>query len=500
MRMNYTTRLARAIGSATLAFALAVALAPAASQAATRAVKSTAAHKAHKPGRSKPGAGVKAHAKSKAHAKASAKAGKGARIAKRQGPIVVRLPSPPAAALAELKEAKLQTGCLDLASAATEMPLMPFGITPSQLQMLITARQERPSEACAPFAAVILPGADAVTATSAFVPSDDSRALVISRDPQNTTQDTQWLQIDANSPNMRELWLSPTLLTSTTADPINNLPLHLQHELGLLVRQMRKDAGATENTVVRAWVDGQGAEATLSALELIDNNTGQALDSVVWLARSDEPGAFISVRGTELERMLWQAPVDYRRISRGIGASSMLVHKKVRVTVKSKKGRVRKKLVVQAFRYESHHVGIDFAADTGTPVVAVADGEVVFSGRRGGYGNLIIVQHGSDLTTYYAHLSAFTPNLQEGSRVRRGQEIGQVGSTGFSTGPHLHFEIRKGAKYMDPTHADQRLTVWTLMPQEHLAVLTPLLRLQMTRAEALQRVAAARAAQSGMGQ
>jgi hypothetical protein len=124
----------------------------------------------------------------------------------------------------------------------------------------------------------------------------------------------------------------------------------------------------------------------------------------------------------------------------------------------------------------------------GTPVVSVADGEVVFAGTKGGYGNLLIVQHGTELTTDYAHLSAFTPGLEEGTRVRRGQDR-PVGSTGFSTGPHLHFEIRKAGQYINPADPQQSLPVWGLQPDERQAFLSRLLWVEASREQGLLRAA-----------
>jgi flagellar protein FlgJ len=94
------------------------------------------------------------------------------------------------------------------------------------------------------------------------------------------------------------------------------------------------------------------------------------------------------------------------------------------------------------------HHGIDMAAPTGTPIRAARTGTVVFAGRRGGYGNTIIVDHGGEQETLYAH--ADTLAVKKGDRVIRGQEIATVGSTGRSTGPHLHFEIRRRGVAIDP--------------------------------------------------
>ena len=98
---------------------------------------------------------------------------------------------------------------------------------------------------------------------------------------------------------------------------------------------------------------------------------------------------------------------------------------------------------------QQFHGGIDIACPTGTPVNASADGEVKISEfNNGGYGNLIVIQHEKDLATYYGHLSA--RNVTPGTKVKKGQRIGAVGATGYVTGPHLHFEIRKSDKCIDP--------------------------------------------------
>jgi murein DD-endopeptidase MepM/ murein hydrolase activator NlpD len=95
------------------------------------------------------------------------------------------------------------------------------------------------------------------------------------------------------------------------------------------------------------------------------------------------------------------------------------------------------------------HSGIDFKAATGTPVLATGDGIIVSAGRKGGYGKVVEVRHKDGFVTRYAHLSRIT--VKNGQRVRMGQQVGKVGSTGRSTGPHLHYEIRKRNKARNPS-------------------------------------------------
>ena len=96
----------------------------------------------------------------------------------------------------------------------------------------------------------------------------------------------------------------------------------------------------------------------------------------------------------------------------------------------------------------SMHTGIDYAAPTGTPIKATADGEVIFKGWKGGYGNTVMIRHANGVETLYGHMSAFSP---ADGRVRAGEVIGFVGTTGRSTGPHLHYEARVNGQPVNPT-------------------------------------------------
>ena len=97
---------------------------------------------------------------------------------------------------------------------------------------------------------------------------------------------------------------------------------------------------------------------------------------------------------------------------------------------------------------EDFHPGLDIAADTGAPIAAAAAGRVISAGPDGGYGNLIVLDNGGGITTRYAHCSQIYARV--GEAVNAGETIGAVGSTGASTGPHLHFEVRVGTQPVDP--------------------------------------------------
>jgi murein DD-endopeptidase MepM/ murein hydrolase activator NlpD len=96
------------------------------------------------------------------------------------------------------------------------------------------------------------------------------------------------------------------------------------------------------------------------------------------------------------------------------------------------------------------HKGVDYSAPHGTAVKATSDGTVEFAGQQNGYGNFIVLRHGEKYTTGYGHLSGFASGLKPGNKVRQGEIIGFVGSTGWSTGPHLHYEFRINDVHQDP--------------------------------------------------
>ncbi len=140
--------------------------------------------------------------------------------------------------------------------------------------------------------------------------------------------------------------------------------------------------------------------------------------------------------GGSLRKNILKAPLKFTRISSGFSYSRLHPVHKVR----------------------RPHTGVDYAAPTGTPVRAVADGVVTFRGWGGGGGNTIKIKHAGNLTTGYLHLSRFAKGIAVGSRVTQGQLIGYVGSTGTSTGPHLDYRIWKNGTPINPLKVPQEPT------------------------------------------
>lgn len=137
--------------------------------------------------------------------------------------------------------------------------------------------------------------------------------------------------------------------------------------------------------------------------------------------------------GASLRKQLLKAPLKFSRIS-------------------SRFSRSRLHPVHRVYR---PHLGVDYAAPTGTPVHAVADGVVTFKGWGGGGGNTLKIKHAGNLVTGYLHLSRFAKGIRQGSRVQQGDLIGYVGSTGTSTGPHLDYRIWKNGVNIDPLKVPQ---------------------------------------------
>ncbi len=145
---------------------------------------------------------------------------------------------------------------------------------------------------------------------------------------------------------------------------------------------------------------------------------------------SDAEGVthYYTPEGRGMRQAFVRTPVDFRRIS----------------------SRFRPQRWHPVLGVKRPHRGVDFAAATGTPVKAAGDGRVHLVGRKGGYGNTVILEHHDGIRTLYAHLSGFARGLRRGQRVEQGEVIGYVGSTGLATGPHLHYEFLVNGVHKDP--------------------------------------------------
>ena len=167
-------------------------------------------------------------------------------------------------------------------------------------------------------------------------------------------------------------------------------------------------------------VDGRPLRAgRVLAAEFV--NQGRRLRAV-WFA-----DGYFAPDGRNMRKGLLRSPLELSRVSSGFG--------------------VRKHPFLQTWRA---HQGVDYAAPVGTRVRAVGDGVVEFAGRQGGYGNMVVLRHDSQVTTAYAHLNAFGRGVRSGTRIAQGDTVGVVGQTGWATGPHLHYEFRSAGAARNP--------------------------------------------------
>ena len=157
------------------------------------------------------------------------------------------------------------------------------------------------------------------------------------------------------------------------------------------------------------------------------NNDGRTYQAIRFVDNSGRADYF-TPDGSSVRKAFVRAPVDFSRISSSFNPR-------------------RRHPVLNTIRA---HRGVDYAAPRGTPIKAAGDGKIIFRGRKGGYGNAVIVQHGGNITTLYAHMSNFARAAPFGSRVKQGQVIGFVGSTGLATAAHLHYEYRLNGVHRNP--------------------------------------------------
>jgi murein DD-endopeptidase MepM/ murein hydrolase activator NlpD len=166
-------------------------------------------------------------------------------------------------------------------------------------------------------------------------------------------------------------------------------------------------------------------DGNILAAEFINQNRSYR---AVRFTDSNNRVSYYTPDGKSVRKAFLRTPVDFKRIS-----SRFNPHRK------------HPKLnLIRA------HKGVDYAAARGTPIRATGDGKVILRGTKGGYGRTVIIQHGTKYSTLYAHMNSYARGIRNGSKVRQGQTIGYVGSSGLATGPHLHYEFRLNGAHRNP--------------------------------------------------
>ena len=174
------------------------------------------------------------------------------------------------------------------------------------------------------------------------------------------------------------------------------------------------------------FLDGEFiGEGDIIAAEFV--NQGDTFTAVRF---TDSKGntSYFAPDGKSMRKAFLRSPVDFTRISSSF----------------------RKNRFHPVLNRVRDHKGTDYAASTGTPIKSSGDGKIIFRGKKGGYGNVVIVQHGSSISTLYAHMSNFKRGQRVGTRVKQGEVIGFVGMSGTATGPHLHYEFRVNGVHKNP--------------------------------------------------
>lgn len=166
----------------------------------------------------------------------------------------------------------------------------------------------------------------------------------------------------------------------------------------------------------------------LLAVEFV--NAGKRVEAY-WYADGSKNGGYYALDGRSTKRGFLRSPLEYTRVSSGFSANR--TH--------------------PVFGYDAAHRGVDYSAPAGTKIRSVAAGTVKFAGWQNGYGNMVEIQHDAKHATLYAHLQRIAPGVRPGARVGQGDLVGHVGMTGWATGPHLHFELKKNGGQVNPMTA-----------------------------------------------
>jgi len=192
------------------------------------------------------------------------------------------------------------------------------------------------------------------------------------------------------------------------------------------VRDLRNGDRFRVLTEDRFDAEGRKIGSVIRAAEFI--NQGQSYRAIRYTLANGSTG-YYTPEGNSMRKTYLKAPVKFSRIS--------------------SRFQLRRKHPVLGFTRA--HRGVDYAASSGTPIHAVGDGRVVFSGWKGGYGRFVLIRHvNSTHSTAYGHMRSYAKGIRNGARVRQGQVIGYVGMSGLATGPHLHFEFRVNGRAINP--------------------------------------------------
>lgn len=198
-------------------------------------------------------------------------------------------------------------------------------------------------------------------------------------------------------------------------------------------------SGDSFDVLFTTYADESGEILKSGAIDFVQLTlSGQAKPLYRFSSSEDQTTDYYTPEGKSGKRLLMRTPVDGARLTSGFG--------------------MRRHPILG---YSKMHKGVDFAAPTGTPIMAAGSGTIKFARWFGSYGKYVRIAHANKYQTAYAHMSRFAPGIREGVRVRQGQVIGYVGTTGRSTGAHLHYEVMADSRQINPM--DVRLPTGTTL-------------------------------------
>lgn len=307
--------------------------------------------------------------------------------------------------------------------------LAPFVAAPTEIHALVNANRDAKRLARIRAGETISVQVDAndylVALRYAF---DDTNALLASRTTAGFDVRVEAIPLDRRIEHASGVIETSLFASAQTAGLSDAATLKLAQIFGwdidfaLDLRQEDRYAVVYEQAYHNEQVVGQ---PQILAAEFV--NDGKTYRAVYYRDRNGR-GDYYTPDGKLMRKAFFRTPVDFTRISSTFSVG-------------------RYHPVLNRIRA---HRGVDYAAPTGTPVKATADGTVAALGSRGGFGKTIVLQHGKRYTTLYAHLTRYARGLRSGSKVRQGDVIGYVGQTGLATGPHLHYEFRVDGVHRNP--------------------------------------------------
>lgn len=270
---------------------------------------------------------------------------------------------------------------------------------------------------------------------------DDEGQLLAMRSPVNSLEtiridrdgDSYSFSKDVIEPEVAEKFASGTIdsslfVAAQNAGLSHNLTMQMANIFGYDVdfaKEIRQ-GDRFEVLYEEKQVDGERV-GTGNILAARFTNRGNTYTAVRYTDANGHT-SYYRADGTSMRKAFIRTPVEFARISSRFNPG-------------------RRHPVLNKIRA---HKGVDYAASTGTPIKATGDGRVVHVGRKGGYGNTVVIKHGQTYQTLYAHMSRYASGIRVGSNVSQGQVIGYVGATGLATGPHLHYEFQVNGVHVDP--------------------------------------------------